>query len=35
MWNQLENTRPATEDFVSEDPDFEDDGFYYDENLLE
>ena len=31
----LENTRPATEDLVSEDPDFEDDGFYYDENLLE
>ena len=31
----LENTRPATEDLVSEDPDFEDDGFYYYENLLE
>jgi hypothetical protein len=31
----LENTRPATEDLVSEDPDFEDDGFYHDENLLE
>ena len=31
----LENARPGTENLVSEDPDYEDDGFYYDEKVLE
>ena len=31
----LENTRSATENLVSADPEYEDDGFYYDENVLE
>jgi hypothetical protein len=31
----LENVRPAPEDMASEDPEYEDDGFYYDENVLE
>ena len=31
----LENTRPAPEEMVSEDPEYEDEGFYYDDNVLE
>ena len=31
----LENVRSAPEELVSEDPEYEDEGFYYDENVLE
>ena len=31
----LENVRSAPEILVSEDPEYEDDDFYYDENVLE
>ena len=31
----LENVCPAPKDLLSEDPEYEDDGFYYHENVLE